>query len=199
VREITKAAVRNETGQPCYGGTLRFLGPGGVDHLDTASAYYATSGQVLRALTRQLFSYPASTDLSDPQAAFTPMPDIAAEIPTQANGGISADRLTYTIKLRRGVCWDTTPVREVTALDFIRGLKRLGNPVAGAGARHYFTSTIVGMKEYCAAYDQAFVGACLTATDLARAVLKQVARFEAEFPDDVLESVTKRGGIREPA
>ncbi|MBR1147534.1 ABC transporter substrate-binding protein [Bradyrhizobium sp. AUGA SZCCT0431] len=167
LHEVRSSAAGPEIGQPHYGGTLRFLGPGGVDHLDTASAYYATSGQILRALTRQLFSYPASQDLSDPQKSFTPAPDIATEIPTQANGGISLDRLTYTIHLRNGVCWDTTPPREVTAQDFIRGLKRLGNPVAGAGARHYFTSTIVGMKEHCDAYDKAFEGRKPTAADLA--------------------------------
>src|SRR5690349_8195620 len=86
--------------EPRYGGTLRLLGPGGVDHLDTASAYYATSGQVLRALTRQLFAYPASDDLSDPGRAFTPVADIAAEVPTLENGGISADGRRYTIRLR---------------------------------------------------------------------------------------------------
>ncbi len=168
MRESPGTEAPREADQPCYGGTLRFLGPGGVDHLDTASAYYATSGQILRALTRQLFSYRASEDLSDPQKSFTPTPDIATETPTQANGGLSPDRLTYTIHLRTGVCWDTTPPREVTAQDFIRGLKRLGNPVAGAGARHYFTSTILGMKEYCAAYDKAFEGKQPTAADLAQ-------------------------------
>ncbi|WP_199444314.1 ABC transporter substrate-binding protein [Umezawaea beigongshangensis] len=141
---------------PRYGGTLRLVGPGGVDHIDTASAYYATSAQILRALSRQLFAYPASADLSDPAAAFTPVPDLAAELPTEENGGISADRKTYTIRLRSGVRWNSTPPREVTSHDVVRGLKRLPNPVAGAGALHYFTSTIVGFREYCDAYRAAF-------------------------------------------
>lgn len=153
--------------QANLGGTLRMVGPGGADHLDTASAYYATSGQILRGLARQLFAYPAAKDLSDIERCFTPQPDIAIEIPTRENGGISKDRKIYTIRLRSGVLWDTTPPREVTAQDFIRGLKRLGNPVAGAGARHYFTSTILGMKEYCDAYDQAFLGRVPRAPDLA--------------------------------
>jgi peptide/nickel transport system substrate-binding protein len=165
-RHVTTAP--EETGEPRYGGTLRFLGPGGADHLDTASAYYATSGQILRALTRQLFAYPASKDLSDPQRAFVPAPDVATEIPTEANGGLSKDRRGYTIRLRTGVCWDTTPPREVTAQDFIRGLKRIANPVVGAGARHYFTSTILGMQEYCDTYDKAFAGKPPTAAALAQ-------------------------------
>lgn len=154
-------------GEPRYGGTLHFLGPGGADHLDTASAYYATSGQILRAMTRQLFAYPATEDLSDALKAFTPVPDVAAEIPSLANGGLSADRCVYTIRLREGVRWDSTPVRDVTARDFIRGIKRIANPVMGAGARHYFTSTILGMEQYCAAYDSAFLGKQPTAADLA--------------------------------
>jgi peptide/nickel transport system substrate-binding protein len=153
--------------QPKFGGTLHMYGPGGPDHMDTASAYYATSGQILRALTRQLFAYPASKDLSDPKQAFTPMPDMATEIPALENGGLSKDRLVYTIRLRSGVLWDSTPPREVTAQDFVRGLKRLANPVAGAGARHFFTSTIVGMSEYCEAYDRAFAGKRPTAKELA--------------------------------
>lgn len=36
---------------------------------------------------------------------FSPTPELAAEIPTQANGGISADGKTWTVKLRQGVKW----------------------------------------------------------------------------------------------
>jgi peptide/nickel transport system substrate-binding protein len=143
-------------GHPRPGGILRLAGPGGADHLDTASAYYATSGQILRALTRQLFAYAASADLSDPKQTFAPVPDVALETPTLTNGGLSADRRIYTIRLRPDVMWDTVPPREVTAQDFVRGIKRIGNPVSGAGARSFFTSTIEGMQEYCAAYERAF-------------------------------------------
>lgn len=158
----------NRAGKPRYGGVLRFRGPGGPDHLDTSSAYYATSGQILRALTRQLFAYPASHDLSDPFESFTPAPDVAAQVPTVENGGLSADGLVYTIRLRDGVFWDTAPPRQVVAEDFVRGLKRLANPVCGAGARHYFTSTIAGMDEYCAAYEKAFEEGEISAQALAR-------------------------------
>ncbi|HET8631409.1 MAG TPA: ABC transporter substrate-binding protein, partial [Thermomicrobiales bacterium] len=34
-----------------------------------------------------------------------PFPDLATEVPTQQNGGISADGLTYTFKLRPGIKW----------------------------------------------------------------------------------------------
>ncbi len=146
---------------------MRILGVGDPDHLDTVSAYHVRPGQILRALTRQLFSYPASRDLPNPSHAFTPAPDVAVEIPTVANGGLDMDRLTYTVQLRNGVLWDTSPPREVTAQDFIRGLKRLANPVVGAGALDYFTSTILGMQDYYDDYAKTFQGKRPTAADLA--------------------------------
>ena len=134
---------------PRYGGTLRYYGPGGMDHVDPAAAYYALPHQMIRPFTRQLFSYPT---------ALVPVPDLAAEIPTVENGGLSADGRRYLIRMRLGTHWDTAPPREVTAEDVIRGFKRMCNPVAGAGAISFFTSTIAGMAEFAAGYRAAFDG-----------------------------------------
>jgi ABC-type transport system substrate-binding protein len=136
----------SSSGKPQYGGMLKLLGSSDVDHLDTASAYYTASYTLERAFTRQLFTYPASTDTGK---ANTPVADVATEIPTRDNGGISADGKTYTIHLRSGVRWNTTPAREVTAQDFVLGLKRLCNPVSPVGAPGYYQNTIVGMRQYC--------------------------------------------------
>ena len=133
-------------GTPQQGGTLKLVGSSDVDHLDTASAYYVASYTLERAFTRQLFSYPASTDITK---ANTPVADVATEVPTRANGGISADGRTWTIHLRSGVRWNTSPAREVTAQDFVLGLKRLCNPVSPVGAPGYYENTIVGMRGYC--------------------------------------------------
>lgn len=133
-------------GTPQQGGTLKLVGSSDVDHLDTASAYYVASYTLERAFTRQLFSYPASTDIAK---ANTPVADVATEVPTKANGGISADGKTWTIHLRSGVRWNTTPAREVTAQDFVLGLKRLCNPVSPVGAPGYYENTIAGMRGYC--------------------------------------------------
>ena len=46
------------------GGTLKLLGSGDVDHLDPASAYYTVSYTLERAFTRQLVSYPSSSEIS---------------------------------------------------------------------------------------------------------------------------------------
>jgi peptide/nickel transport system substrate-binding protein len=185
-------AIDESEGPPRFGGTLRFSGPGGADHLDSASAYYATSGQILRGMTRQLFAYAASRDLSDAEAAFTPVPDVATEVPTVENGGISEDGLVYRIRLRPGVFWDTTPPRAVTAHDFVRGFKRLANPVAGSGARHYFTSTILGMAEYCTQYEDAFREGSPTAAELASFQNgREVAGLHAEDDTTLVVTLTQ--------
>jgi ABC-type transport system substrate-binding protein len=140
----------NATGKPVNGGTLRIIGNADVDHLDTASAYYTTSYSLERTFTRQLFSYPASTDKNK---ALQAVPDVATEMPTKANGGISADGKTYTIHLRPNVRWNTAPARPVTAQDFVLGFKRLCNPTQNSvGAPGYYENTIAGMTGYCAAF-----------------------------------------------
>ncbi len=61
-------------------------------------------------------------------------PNLAAEIPTQANGGISADGRTWTIRLRRGVTWhDGTPF---TAADVAFTLETILNPKVTVRSRN---------------------------------------------------------------
>lgn len=124
------------------GGTLKMLGGGDIDHMDTASAYYTVSYTLLRGISRQLVSYPNDKNVDKSN---TIVADMAEKVPTPTNGG-----KTYTFKIRQGVKWDTpTGARQVTAADEVRGIKRLCNPVQPAGAPGYFTDTIVGMKAFC--------------------------------------------------
>lgn len=129
------------------GGTLTMLGQGDVDHLDTASAYYTVSYIVERAYSRQLVSNPTSNDLTKANSIAA---DMATQVPSTSNGGISSDGLTYTFKIKSGVKWDTTPARQVTAQDVVLGFKRLCNPGPNSvGAPSYYEDTIVGFKDYC--------------------------------------------------
>ena len=60
--------------------------------------------------------------------------NLAAEIPTRENGGISADGRTWTIKLRNGVMWhDGTPF---TAADVVFTHKTLMNPKVAVRSRN---------------------------------------------------------------
>jgi peptide/nickel transport system substrate-binding protein len=132
-------------GKVVEGGHLKLVGGGDIDHLDTASAYYSVTYSLLRAISRQLVSYPNDPD---PDKARQVVPDIATAMPT-----VSSDGLTYTMTLRDGVQWDTkSGPRQVTGVDAVRGFKRLCNPVQPTGAPGYFSGVIAGMKEYCDAF-----------------------------------------------
>src|SRR5580658_7298392 len=100
------------------GGTLFLVGTGDVDFMDPNVAYYNPTYLVLRAWSRQLYSYPAT-----PGRTADVVPDLATEMPT-----ISADGLSYTFTIVSGATWDTSPHRQVTAADALRGLERTCNP-----------------------------------------------------------------------
>jgi ABC-type transport system substrate-binding protein len=131
------------TSKPVYGGTLRIVGSGDVDHLDTCCAYYTTTYELLRAVSRQLVSYPSQHSTPAPT---TPVPDIATY-------SISPDGLTYTFKIKQGVMWDApTGARQVTSQDEVLGIKRLCNPVLPAPPIDYWENNIAGMTSYCTGF-----------------------------------------------
>jgi ABC-type transport system substrate-binding protein len=131
------------------GGTLNLVGQGDVDHLDTASAYSGVTYTIERAYTRQLVTYPATGTTSMPTNLVA---DIATQVPSVSNGGITDGGKTYTYHIKKGVMWDTDPPRQVTGADEVRGIERLCNPVAPTGAPGYYESTIVGMQAWCTAF-----------------------------------------------
>lgn len=133
-------------GTPTRGGTLRFVSSGDFDHVDTVSAYYIPSFQLQLAWTRQLVSYYPSNTFT---RATTIAADVATEVPSQANGGISADGLTYTFHIRPGVMWDSSPARQVTSQDFLREFKAMCNTIAPVGNNLYYAPVIAGMNDYC--------------------------------------------------
>ncbi|NEA31377.1 ABC transporter substrate-binding protein [Streptomyces sp. SID13031] len=134
----------NSGGTPVTGGTLNMLGKGDVDYMDPNVSYYSVGYINLRMWSRQLFTYPADAGGKNT----TPVADLATEIPTAANGGISADGKTYTIKIRPGAKWNTSPARQVTAADMVLGVKRTANPVQPFGGIPDFASLIVGYQAF---------------------------------------------------
>ena len=136
--------TETETEGAVRGGTLNMLGSGDVDYMDPNVSYYSVGYLNLRMWARQLFSYPAV-----PEATTDPVPDVAAEVPTMDNGGISADGLTYTITIRDGVRWNSSPERAVVAADFVRGIKRTCNPVQPFGGLPNFQTLIEGFAPFC--------------------------------------------------
>ncbi|REF01006.1 ABC transporter substrate-binding protein [Thermomonospora umbrina] len=145
------AGCGGDDGAAGPGGTLRVVGSADPDHVDTAGGYSTISSILSRQYARTLFGFKASNDFDE---AIEVRADVAAAVPTRQNGGISEDRRTYTIRLRPGVRWNTRPPREVTAEDFVRGIKRLCNPAQPSGAISYYTATIQGMEAYCEGYEK---------------------------------------------
>jgi peptide/nickel transport system substrate-binding protein len=125
------------------GGTLNMLGAGDVDYMDPNLSYYSIGYLALRIWSRQLFTYPAVEGQTTKA-----VPDLAETTPTLGNG-ISADGMTYTIKIRQGAKWDTQPARQITAADMVRGVKRTCNPVQPFGGLPDYEDLVVGMKTFC--------------------------------------------------
>ena len=134
------------------GGTLHIVAASGPAHIDTVPSYYTTDYQLTHAYTRQLLNYPTlpytSTSSSGWTKDTTPAPDVATEVPTTANGGITNGGKTYTFHIKPGVDWNTTPARQVTSQDFLREYKAFFNPVSPVGNPTYYEATISGLTAY---------------------------------------------------
>ena len=133
------------TGQTAArGGVLNVLSASDTDYLDPNLTYYSLGYSYAREFSRQLYTWPAryghTTDT---------VPDLAAGKPQ-----VSSDGRTYKITIRAGAMWDTSPARQVTAADMVRGLKTTCNPYQPFGGLPDFISLFVGFKHFCAGYAQ---------------------------------------------
>jgi peptide/nickel transport system substrate-binding protein len=127
------------SGSPKSGGTLNMLGQGDVDYMDYNISYYSIGSLGQRMWVRGLYSYGAT-----PGTTTLPEPDLATAAPVVSNGG-----KTYTVTIRTGAMWNTTPPRQVTAADAVRGLERACNPVQPFGGLPDFETLIVGYQTFC--------------------------------------------------
>jgi peptide/nickel transport system substrate-binding protein len=132
-------ALNPGTGAPQRGGTLNMLGTGDVDFMDYNISYYTIGYLGQRMWVRGLYAYPAI-----PNQTITPAPDLATAAPVVSNGG-----LTYSVTIRSGAQWNTTPPTPVTAADALLGLKRACNPVQPFGGLPDFISLIKGYAAFC--------------------------------------------------
>ena len=109
-------AANVQAQEPQKGGTLRILATGEPDHMDPALAGMVPTNNLMRAISRQLISYEAS---SNPDVAIKPVGDLATEVPQPTDNG-----LTYTFKLRQGALWNApSGPRQITSADIERGFK----------------------------------------------------------------------------
>jgi peptide/nickel transport system substrate-binding protein len=135
--------VNPGTGAPTKGGTLNMLGDGDVDWMDYNASYYTIGYLAQRMYLRGLYAYPAV-----PNKVTTVAPDLATALPVVSNGG-----KTFTVTIRSGAQWNTTPARQVTGADAVLGLKRACNPTPTRfGGLPDFINLIAGYADYCNAF-----------------------------------------------
>lgn len=168
----TSTSGSSDEGTPVKGGTLNMLGAGDVDYMDPNVSYYSVGYTALRLWSRQLFTFPAVTGQTT-----SAVPDLATDLPTSANGGVSKDGTTYTIQIREGAMWNTSPARQVTADDMVRGVKRTCNPVQPFGGIPDFATLIQGYQDFCRGFAEvgqtpAAIADYLDTTDLPGVVAK---------------------------
>jgi peptide/nickel transport system substrate-binding protein len=129
----------NNSGTAVKGGTLNVLGTGDVDYLDPNITYYTVGYTAAREYSRQLYTYEAvaghTTDLQT---------DLATAMPT-----VSSNGLTYTVTLKQGVMWDTSPARQITGADEVRGIETTCNPSEPWGGLPDIEGLIAGMTQFC--------------------------------------------------
>lgn len=128
--------------EPKFGGTLRIasLQPD-IDAFDPLTGYSVDSWEILRAVSRQLVTYPGSpTDIKDDTQL---VPDLAE------SWDVSADGKTYTFHLKDEVFYSGPTERKIVAGDFVYGIKRFCDPNKQVAAINYFNLAISGFKAYC--------------------------------------------------
>ena len=95
---LSAALASSNSPSPAAGKTILRIGwTNDPDNLNPFIGYESSSWEIFHLNYDLLFGFDAKT--------LQPTPELAAEVPTQANGGISADGKTYTIKLRQNVKW----------------------------------------------------------------------------------------------
>lgn len=116
------------------GGTLTAYSSEDFEHLDPGESYFVQDYIVDYATQRPLFSYM-------PNATSDVSADLATEVPTVANGGITDGGKTITVHIRHGVHFSPPVNREVTSADVAYAVERGANPnVANPYFPAYFGS-----------------------------------------------------------
>ncbi|WP_322044032.1 ABC transporter substrate-binding protein [Paraburkholderia sp. J67] len=133
------------------GGTLRIasLEPD-IDAFDPQTGYSIDSWEILRAVTRQLVTYPGST---------TSLKDDTKLVPDLAKSwDVSADGKTYTFHLRDGINYAGPTQRPIVAKDFVYTIKRFCDPNRQVAAVNYFNLAFSGFASYCKAFSKVPTG-----------------------------------------
>jgi peptide/nickel transport system substrate-binding protein len=131
---IPLKAGENPAGQQLYGkkrgGRLTVYTSEDFQHLDPGQAYFTNDYAIMYATQRPLFIF-------QPNSAGTLAPDLATDVPTPANGGVTDGGRTITVHIEHGVHYSPPVNREVTSSDVAYAIERGANPNV---ANPYFPS-----------------------------------------------------------
>jgi peptide/nickel transport system substrate-binding protein len=122
------------------GGTLNVDTVESFLNLDPGGAYFVLDYAVVYATQRPLFTYP-------PNSASTLVPDLATEVPTTANGGISDGGKLITVHIQPNVKFSPPTNRTVTSQDVAYALERGANPHVGNGYWSIYFTNLVDFKK----------------------------------------------------
>ena len=140
--DTASAGGSDANAAPVMGGTLTVTYEGEPTELDPAIAWEVTSWGIERLTYQGLLTYVPKPGTAGAQL----IPELATELPSAANGGISADGKVYTFKLRPGVKFAPPVDREVTAQDFKYSFERMMvEPLAPAT---FFYTGVVGAQDF---------------------------------------------------
>ncbi|HWE56705.1 MAG TPA: ABC transporter substrate-binding protein [Acidimicrobiales bacterium] len=127
-------------GTPQVGGTLTVLGSGDVDdNLDPNYGYYTLDYLSYALYERNLYRYPSVQGQT-----FDLVPDLATAMPEVSDGGKE-----FTFTIRTGAMWNTTPARQVSAEDVVRGVKRSCNPTFAFAGQPDYNDVLIGYSDFC--------------------------------------------------
>ena len=130
------------SGTPQRGGTLVVTYQGEPQTLDPAIDFEGNGWAMEHCIFGNLLNY-----TSAPGAAGTKIiTDMATEVPSVANGGITNGGKTYIFHIRPGIKFAPPVSREVTAKDFIYSFQRMMS-LPTAPAKGYYTG-IVGLQAF---------------------------------------------------
>jgi peptide/nickel transport system substrate-binding protein len=108
--------------------------------MDPSREYYGPAWAVLRAMTRSLLAFPQAPAPIGNEV----IPDLASSLPR-----VSADKLTYTLHIRKGVRFSPPVSRAITCADFKYAFERMFSK-AGTGGYNFYYSVIKGAPQLAA-------------------------------------------------
>ena len=136
------SADSSPSGGPVKGGTLTVSWQGDPPTLDPAVAWGEDSWSIERVTYQTFLTYASKAGEAGTQL----VPDLATEVPSIENGGISADGKVYTFHLKKGIKFAPPVDRELVAQDFKYGFERmLTTPLAPAT---FFYTNVTGAQDF---------------------------------------------------